>query len=161
MAIRFGADADAAETAGWLHDVSAVIPNERRVELAEQLGLDVLPEERALPMITHQRLSRVFARELFGVTAEPVLSAIGCHTTLKAPSSQLDRIVFVADKIAWDQPGRPPYYDDIVAAACRSIDDGARCYLSYLWQRREMLAVVHPWFVAAYQDLAENNRGYF
>lgn len=142
-----------AAQAGWLHDVSAVIPVEVRVAAAEALGIPVLPAERVLPMILHQKLSVVVARDLFGVTDAAVLSAIGCHTTLKAGASALDKVLFVADKLAWDQPGEPPYHAALEAALARSLDAAACVYLRYLWERRATLAVVHPWLVAAYMDL--------
>lgn len=153
IAAQVGGDVTLAVRAGWLHDVSAVFPAAARVDIAVQLGLDVLPEEARLPMILHQKLSVVLAREIFGVTDEAVLSAVGCHTTLKARASWLDKVVFVADKLAWDQPGVPPYYDGLVKALDRSLDDAACLYLRYLWDRRVSLAVVHPWFVAACEDL--------
>lgn len=152
LAARFAADEHAAAIAGWLHDISAPVPNHERIALAEALGIDVLAEERALPMIVHQKLSAAFARDMFGVDDDATLSAIGCHTTLRAGASLLDTIVFVADKIAWDQPGDPPYLDAITAALDCSIDAAALCYLDYLWQRRATLPVIHPWFIAAYHE---------
>jgi predicted HD superfamily hydrolase involved in NAD metabolism len=154
LAGRFDVDAGPAETAGWLHDVSAVFPPAQRLQVARALDITVLPEEEAAPMILHQKLSVVVARELFGVRDEAVLSAIGCHTTLKAHASTLDKVVFLADKIAWDQPGEPPYRADVLAALEQSLDRAAFAYLDYLWQRRHTLAIVHPWMVAAYADLA-------
>lgn len=150
LAERFGADADAAGTAGWLHDISAPIPNGEREAAAHALGVAVLPEEAAFPMILHQKLSAVLARDLFGVRDAAILSAIGCHTTLKAGASPLDVLVFVADKIAWDQPGTPPYLAPLVAALDTSLDAAAGVYLDYLWERRASLGVVHPWFRAAH-----------
>ena len=105
LAERFGASLEAAEIAGLLHDISAVIPNEERIAAAHAFGVEVLPEEAAFPMIIHQKLSVVLARDIFGATAPETLSAIGCHTTLKADASLLDKVVFVADKIKWDQAG--------------------------------------------------------
>jgi len=87
------------------------------------------------------------------VTAPDILSAIGCHTTLKADASLLDKVVFIADKIAWDQPGEPPYWAELQQALDRSLDHAVFCYLDYLWQRRATLRVVHPWLVAAHQQL--------
>lgn len=153
VATLFRVDVAQAHVAGWLHDVSAVFPSATRAHVASQLGIDVLPEEATLPMILHQKLSVALAREIFGVTDTAVLGAIGCHTTLRAGASSLDKIVFVADKIAWDQPGKPPYYDGLLGALNRSLDAAACHYLRYLWDRRATLAVVHPWFVAAYEDL--------
>lgn len=153
LATRFGLDATPATAAGWLHDISTVVPNEQRIGLAEQLSLAILPEERTLPMIIHQKLSAVIAADVFAVTDPAILSAIGCHTTLHANASPLDMAVFVADKIAWDQPGDPPYLAEIQAAAEQSLSAAACVYINYLWQQRETLAVVHPWLADAHADL--------
>ena len=154
LAHRYSLDAHAAEQAAWLHDISAVIPGAQRVAVADHLGVDVLPEERAFPMVIHQKLSAVIARDIFGVTTPAILSAIACHTTLKAGASALDMVVFVADKIKWDQAGDPPYLAAITAAADHSLDAAAWCYLEYLWQRRASLAVVHPWLAEAHRWLS-------
>ena len=156
LAGQFGVSESQAETAGWLHDVSTVIPNEERVQVALDFGIDVLPEERKLPMIVHQKLSALMAHDFFGVTEASVLSAIGCHTTLKADASPLDKIVFIADKIAWDQEGEPPYLTELLSALERSLDEAAFVYLDYLWQYRETLPVLHPWVEAAHQQLSQN-----
>ena len=34
-----------------------------------------------------------------------ILKAIESHTTLRSNPSKLDMIIFIADKLAWDQPG--------------------------------------------------------
>jgi predicted HD superfamily hydrolase involved in NAD metabolism len=155
LAGRFGADAVGAECAGWLHDISAIFPAAQRAQIARHLGIEVLPAEEAFPLIVHQKLSVAVARELFGVTDIQVLSAIGCHTTLKRDASLLDKVVFVADKIAWDQAGDPPYLLELLAALAQSLDAAAFCYLDHLWQRRATLRVVHPWVVAAHQQLSQ------
>jgi HD superfamily phosphohydrolase YqeK len=154
LATRFGVDACPAQVGGWLHDISAPIPTPERLQASLALGLEVLPEERVAPMLLHQKLSVVVARELFYVTDASVLSAIGCHTTLKASATPLDMVVFLADKIAWDQPGRPPYLAPLLTALDRSLAAGCLVYLQYLWDQRETLAAVHPWMVAAYRELA-------
>jgi hypothetical protein len=41
LARRFGPDEPRAELAGWLHDISAVVPLEERVPPVRQLGLEV------------------------------------------------------------------------------------------------------------------------
>jgi predicted HD superfamily hydrolase involved in NAD metabolism len=149
IAKQFSADKTKAELAGWLHDISAVVPNEARIGMARANSLEVLPEEEKLPMIIHQKLSRLIARDVFHIHDEEILSALECHTTLKANASTLDKIVFVADKIAWDQEGKPPYSEEILKALENSLDAAALVYLDYLWERRETLPVLHPWAIEA------------
>jgi predicted HD superfamily hydrolase involved in NAD metabolism len=153
LALRFGADPENAEIAGWLHDISAVYPNADRIRIARELGVEVLPEEETFPMIIHQKLSVEVARHLFGIERRDVLDAIGCHTTLKAPSTLLDRIVFVADKISWDQNGTPPYLAELNAQLDRSLEHGAMAYIGHLWAQRDKLKVLHPWLADAHADM--------
>ena len=151
LAKRYQSDPTAAEQAALLHDISAVIPNAQRLEIARQWDLAVLEEEETYPMLLHQRLSAVLAREVFGVGDENVLSAVGCHTTLRPASSLLDRVVFVADKLAWDQVGQPPYLPGLLAALQVSLDQGACFYLHYLHQHAT--GSLHPWARLALREL--------
>lgn len=153
IAELYGLDPVAAEYAGYLHDISAVYPNNQRIRIAGELGIEILAEEEAFPLIIHQKISRVMARDLFGITSEEVLDAVGCHTTLRSAATELDKVLFVADKIEWDQPGSPPYLDEIKTALERSLDHASYAYINYLWQQRESLKVVHPWLEAAYYEL--------
>lgn len=154
VAGRYGIDARAAECAGYLHDISAVFPNERRIRAARELGLEVLPEEETFPLIIHQKISKAMAADLFCVADESILDAVGCHTTLRSRPTPLDLALFVADKIEWDQPGVPPYRDSLLRQADRSLEHAALEYIRYLWSRRETLKVVHPWLAAAYMELS-------
>lgn len=158
LAQRWEVDETSAEIAGWLHDISAIVPRDHYVQVAEALGLEVLAEERLAPVLVHQKLSAVIAHEVLAIADGPVLSAIDCHSTLKADSSALDKIVFVADKMGWDQPGYPPYLAAMASAVDRSLDLAAHCYLSYLWQRRKMLPTMHPWALQAYRQLSARVR---
>jgi predicted HD superfamily hydrolase involved in NAD metabolism len=149
LALRWNEDPAKAEIAGWLHDISAIIPRNLQLELAESQHIDVLPEERTHPLLLHQKLSAVIAGEIFLVLDQLILDAIECHTTLKANSSSLDKIVFIADKLKWDQAGDPPYLEALQAALKQSLDAGAFLYLNYLWQQRETLLALHPWVAEA------------
>lgn len=153
LAKRFNCSAKNAKIAGYLHDISAVVPNSERIELAEKLEIDILAEERTLPMIVHQKLSTVIAKELFNINDNEILSAIACHTTLKAQSSKLDKVVFVADKIRWDGQSNPPYIKGLLAALEQSLDSASFYYINYLYQQKESLPVIHPYLLAAYNEL--------
>jgi predicted HD superfamily hydrolase involved in NAD metabolism len=154
LAMRFGVDEKRAEQSAWLHDISAVIPVSERLQAALEYGLEVLPEEAAHPMILHQKLSAVLAREVFSIEDEGILQAIGCHTTLRAGYTTLDLVLFVADKLAWDQPGEAPYAAAMRAGLKQGLEQAAWVYMDRLWQRRAELKCVHPWMVTALQALS-------
>lgn len=153
IAKKFGVDETSAKVVGFLHDISGVIPNEGRLEVARLLNVDILPEEERFPLILHQKLSRIMAQEIFGVDNINVLSAIECHTTLKANASMLDIVLFVADKIEWDQKGTPPYIKEVEEGLNISLEQASFNYLKYQWDNREKLKVIHPWLEEAYKDL--------
>lgn len=153
IALKYNADSRAAEIAGWLHDISAVFPNSERIEVARQLNIEILPEEVQFPMIIHQKISKVMAEEIFNVTNQDILNAVECHTTLKKESTIIDQVLFVADKISWDQNGIPPYLNELNRNLQESLKHGAFAYINYLWERKESLKVVHPWLREAYEEL--------
>jgi len=154
LAEKFGSEPEKAYIAGLLHDISDIIPLGQAVSAAREFGLDVLPEEISCPMSLHQRLSVIVAREVFNVKDEAILRAIECHTTLKAHATLLEKIVFIADKIEWDQPRENPYLSGIKKQLEISLDSAVFYYVNCLWQDRENLFVIHPWLIDAYKDLS-------
>ena len=116
-----------------------------------------MSEEIQYPMIIHLKLSVLFAREAFGVTDNEILSAIGRHKTLKAEPTLVDKVVFLADKIAWYQDGSPPYFSKVGKAIDESLDVAVLEYLNHLWERRSQLKVIHPWLIDAREYLIQTN----
>lgn len=158
LAIKYGIDKSSAEIAGLLHDISGIYPNDTRLQVAQALGLNIFEEERVLPLILHQRISRVMAEELFNIHNDEILSAIGCHTTLKAKASKLDMVLFVADKIEWDKEGIPPYLSEIEKGLSVSLECGAFSYINYILDDSKSLKVIHPWLIEAYKFLLQKNK---
>lgn len=156
IAKNYGVNSELAEAAGYLHDIGGIFPNDRRVEIASALGIEILPEEKELPLILHQRISKVLARDIFQISNMEILNAVECHTTLKSKPSKLDMVLFIADKIKWDQNGSPPYLRDLESALDISLESAAFCYIDYLFKNKEKLMVLHPWLLDAYTFLGNN-----
>ena len=152
LALRFSQDPARAETAAWLHDISAVFPDDQRLFVSRELNLPILPEEARVPLLLHQKISAEIAQQLFGITDPEVLSAIACHTTLKKEPTMLEMLVFTADKLAWDQKGTPPYFQTMHAALDKSLKDAIWVYQKYLWHSGK-LKVIHPWMQDSYLTL--------
>lgn len=139
MAQRFGLDEDKCRLAGMLHDISAVIRPSDMLVWAQEKGMPLCEAERKYPFLLHQRLSRVAAEQFFGVRDEDVLSAVECHTTLKENASFYDMALFIADKIAWDQPGEPPYLGPVLDALERSLEAACLAYMRYTEESGKLL----------------------
>ena len=150
LAGRFGLDPEQARAAAYLHDVGGAFPRAEMVDACSELGLEVLPEERQVPMLLHQKLSAELAREAFGVRDAALLDAVRCHTTLRAHATPLDELLFLADKIEWDRGGEPPYRAELLAALDGGLHAGARWLLAFLYAHPEDLLIVHPWLREAW-----------
>ncbi|MED0827085.1 bis(5'-nucleosyl)-tetraphosphatase (symmetrical) YqeK [Bacillus pacificus] len=155
IAVMYHVNEEKAAIAGYLHDISAIFPNGDRIVVAEQFGIEILQEEREFPMIIHQKLSKVIAKEIFKVDDEEILNAICCHTTLRKHATKMDLVLFVADKIEWDQNGALPYLAEVKKGLEKSLEHAAFAYISYLWDRKDKLKVLHPWLEESYWQLKE------
>lgn len=155
LAKLFGVDEKKAEVAGILHDIGGIYAFGERLGVSRKLGLEILKEEEEIPLILHQKISRVMAREIWNIEDEEILDAISCHTTLKKNPSKLDLILFVADKIKWDQIGEPPYLHRVQDGLEISLEKAAYEYIAYLMENKDKLKVIHPWLKEAYDYLSE------
>lgn len=143
LANQYGQNIGAARTAALLHDIGGIIPQNQMVTEAEYYQLAVFPEERELPMLLHQRLSRIIAEKVFNITDQHVLNAVSCHTTLKHSPTTMDMLVFIADKLEWDRKHRAPYLTDLQKALDNSLEQACICYIQ--WVVSTDLLVLHPW----------------
>lgn len=150
LARHFGVPEVAAAQAALLHDLGGIVPRAEMVPLCEAVGIPICPEERQVPMLLHAQLSVVLARERYGVTDAGVLQAIRYHTTLHAAPSALDLVVFLADKLEWDQGGPPPYQAALRWALRDGLEAGATWMLRWMASPAARLLVPHPDLRAAW-----------
>ncbi|WP_162848417.1 bis(5'-nucleosyl)-tetraphosphatase (symmetrical) YqeK [Paenibacillus nanensis] len=153
LAVRFGYSPEAAELAGWLHDIGTIIPNEEKIAVAQSYGVEVLEGEARFPYILHQKISKAMSQDIFQISDNELLNAIACHTTLRPNSSLLDKILFVADKLSWDHSDAAPYLMEMRRSLDMSLEEAAKIYLTHVWDNRMQMKVVHPWLAEAYQEL--------
>ena len=145
IAERYGLDAGVCELCGYLHDVSAVVAPSDMLAYAAVNGWRVYEAEKRYPFLIHQRISEIIAERDFSITDARLLSAVGCHTTLRAEPSAYDMAVFVADKLAWDQEGTPPFYDAVNDALDISLEAASIAYMDYIVEHK-MILHPHDWF---------------
>jgi predicted HD superfamily hydrolase involved in NAD metabolism len=156
LAERFGVDVEGAVLAGSCHDLAAVVPHRQAVSVAEGLGLAPDPIERAVPILLHGAIGAAVLRCRLGVTDAEVLDAVRYHTTSRPGAGPLERVVFVADKIALD-PSSPvrDFVPAVEGAAERSLEEAALVYLEWVVTCGPRLGwTVHPRVQAAWAELS-------
>ncbi len=145
-------DHDKCVIAGLLHDISAVIRPEDMLKYAYENRLEVCEAERKYPFLLHQRLSKICAVEYFNISDEEILLAIECHTTLKKCPTKYEMSLFIADKLAWDKRGIPPFYEEVNAALDISLEAACYKYMEYMVEN-DMILCPHDNWIEAYEQL--------
>jgi predicted HD superfamily hydrolase involved in NAD metabolism len=151
LASIYNGNQDKIKIAAYLHDISAVIPDDLKIEYSNIYNIDIIDVEKQVPMIIHQKISRNIAEETFSIKDKEILNAIECHTTLKSNPSKLDMILFISDKIKWDQQDIPPYINLIENGLKKSLDYSIKIYIKYLIDNKHQLKVIHPLLIEAYE----------
>lgn len=150
---RFGVEPEEAEQAGLLHDISNIVPVNLMLEVAKELSVKVEEEEYKYPRIIHQKLSRAMAEQVFGISNPNILNAIECHTTLKSNASQLDKVLFIADKLSWESPGQIDQHEIRQKVENNELNQAILIYLDHIWEQRNNLKLVHSWTIQAREDM--------
>jgi len=122
LARLHGADWFRAGVAGLVHDVCHCMPPEVQLKYLEEHGILLDDFTLCHPPIWHAVTGSVFLRESLGVWDGEVLGAVRCHTTGRAAMSDLEMVVFLADKTSSDR-----HYPDtarLAQASDRSLEDG-------------------------------------
>ena len=153
LALRWGADAEKAYTAGLLHDIMKHTNSEQQLQILSDF--DILLDAVAVssPKLWHAISGAVYTEKILGIDDREIVTAIRYHTTGRASMTLMERILFLADFTSADRD-----YDDVDVMR-RLVDedpDGAMRYaLSYTV--RELAAggsPIHPDTIAAYNELA-------
>lgn len=153
FACKFGVDKHKGFVAGCLHDLGNLFSNDKKNTICNKLGINILPEEYIAPSLLHSKISKVMAMEMFYVEDKDILSAIECHSTLKGNAGILDMVLFIADKISWDNIHNQIFIEDVFDGLEESLERGAFAYLKYLYVNRNNMLVFCTWTSEAYNDL--------
>lgn len=139
LARQFDYDEQIVYQAALLHDIGAIIKPQDMLEIIKCKNERLDEAEKRFPFILHQRISKIIAKKYFHIDDDNILNAIECHTTLKASPTAYDMIVFLADKISWDQQGLPPYLDIIEKGLKVSLEKACYDYIEYLFANDKLL----------------------
>lgn len=156
IAGRYGLDREICIACGLLHDISAILRPADMLSHAQGEGLSVDESEERFPFLLHQRFARMLSEDLFGIQEMRILSAVECHSTLKANPSVYDMSLFVADKLSWDKEGRPPYFQVVSTALDCTLEAASLAYMDYIVDNK-MILLPHRWFSQGRESLQKRS----
>jgi len=150
IALDYGVNAESAYIAGMLHDIGNIVPYDKRVHFCNELGIEIIEEEKLNPALLHPKISSSIARGIFSIE-EDICNAIEYHSTLKANAGKLDLVLFVADKLSWDSIHYKDFIDEMMEGLDVSLECAAFIYLRHMCSHKDIL--LHPRTIEAYSYL--------
>ncbi|WP_019849576.1 bis(5'-nucleosyl)-tetraphosphatase (symmetrical) YqeK [Desulfitobacterium sp. PCE1] len=151
LAKIYNVDLKLAYCAGLLHDISLILPTSQMLQTSIELGIEPVTAEKVVPYLIHGKLSAAIAENVFKVKNDGLLHAISCHTTLCANATTLDKVLFLADKMSWDQE-HSPFRTELEKALEKSLDEAVSCFLTWNWNQKDKLDSIHPWLIDAWNN---------
>ena len=135
LARRHGADLAPALRAAQTHDLLRALPEAELLARAEARGLEVLPIERAHPVLLHGPLGALELAERFRLRDPIVLDAVRYHTTGHPSFGPEAWAMFVADKAEPKKVEAWPALLQVLDLASGSLEAAALAYLDLSAER--------------------------
>lgn len=149
---KFEMNPDHVKTAALLHDIGKIVPSNVMLIFCEKHGIGLIKEEVIFPELAHQKISRYLAKQYFDIEDETILSAIGCHSTLRKNAADLDKVLFLADKLSFEEAETESVSGKVLAGLDISLNAGVYVCLKHL-MADQMLKIVHPDLKRAYNEI--------
>ncbi|MCR5595895.1 MAG: bis(5'-nucleosyl)-tetraphosphatase (symmetrical) YqeK [Lachnospiraceae bacterium] len=128
LARIYGADEEAAYTAGLLHDCAKNVSHKDKIKMCEKADVCISETEMANPGLLHAKAGAILAKKEYDIEDEDILNAISSHTTGRPGMSLLEKIIFVADYIEPGRDERP----ELMKLRKEAFDDLDKCVIDIL-----------------------------
>ena len=99
LALKWGADADRAQIAGLLHDITKNMPDAEQLEMMKKSGVPLTEEVLACPFIWHSYTSAYYVRDVLGINDGEIFGGIYYHTTGKKGMTLFEKVIYIADLV--------------------------------------------------------------
>lgn len=155
LAEKYGADTNAAEEAGLLHDITKETDEETHKYIIAQRETMTELEEKT-HKLWHAMSGAAYVQNQLKVENEDIINSIRYHTTGRAGMSRLEQVIFIADFTSADRDYKD--VDTMRKKADESLEEALRYSLGYTIRDIEKHGgVVHPDTIAAYEEYRINN----
>ena len=132
MAQKFGLNKEKCYLAGLIHDCAKSLPKDKCLTLFKEKISD-LPElvcgEVENSKTHHAPIGAYYAKTVFGVEDEEILSAIRWHTIGKISMTDFEKVIYLADKV--ENRTRPESYAQPIREALQTQGLNGAMLVSY------------------------------
>ena len=122
LALRHNVDANLVDLGIAAHDLARALKGDLLLDEATRHGLTLHPVEHYNPMLLHGPVAASWLDDDGGVTDPQVIESVRWHTTGRVGMSQIEKTVFLADKLDPQKIGRYPYLDKVRELSRESMD---------------------------------------
>jgi predicted HD superfamily hydrolase involved in NAD metabolism len=147
-------DREQVELAAWGHDIARALSPQELLARAQEFGLEVSPVEEEAPILLHGPVGAEILRQEHGIDDAEVLAAARFHSTGRAGMSLVEKVIFVADKIAPGKVRAKPALARVRELADRDLDAAILEYLDQM----AMVASEENWSLHPQAIAARNER---
>lgn len=150
-AVIHGVNPDKALIAGVLHDCAKELPKNEQQEMAIEVGGSDFDVDK----LWHGPAGVKYAIVKFGVTDREILDSIMYHTTARPGMTDLDKIIYLADKL---EPARTyADLDEIREATERNLNDGMILCMNEVKKKFDKnKQEMHTLSLACFKELVDN-----
>lgn len=153
LARKYGADAEKAEIAGILHDITKETPDDEQLDVIRRAGIELTEMEKSSRKLWHAISGSAYVQVELGISDIEIIDAIRYHTTGRAGMTLLEKVIFIADFISADRDYEG--VDRMRRVADKSLDEavleGMAFTIADLAERKLTIA---PDTFAGYNDMA-------
>jgi len=148
-----GMGPEQAELAAIGHDICRITSPHDLLRMAAEFRLEVTPIDETFPVFLHGPVGAEVLFRDYGVTDETILDAVRYHTVGRRDMTQLDKVLFLADKLDPSKVRRYPFINEVHKLALENLDRGILCFIDN--QVRDFIHhsnLVHPGMTSARND---------
>lgn len=142
LALHYNYDSEKAYVAGLVHDIAKEFDDAENSKWIENYNLTGDIFEPKYKNVIHANIGAVVVKEYYGFDNE-ICNSVCYHAIGNVPMSLLDKIVFIADKIA--RKTSTPFIEKLIFLAYQDIDKAIALYLNNQIQKLESRGLkMHP-----------------
>jgi len=141
----YGVDESKCELGVLSHDLARHFKKKCLEKESKRLQIETSEIEKKEPLLLHGPIAAAWLKDCYGCKDEDVIAAVHYHTTGRPNMSDVEKVVFISDKIEPQKVSNNPKLKSVADTALLNLDEAISQYLSLrIINILENGGLVHP-----------------